>query len=213
MSNRYGFTLIELLIVVAIIGVLAAIAVPNFLNAQTRAKVARVRVDLRTISQALEMYHIDHRAYPHPKQNGIVFRIANHIATVLELTTPTSYLATVMMEDPFVPMETWGTEEHATFPTYVYVNYRGHWGLRDGLRSFGISDEKQLPDAFGLTSQGPDDADSGGVWLPGDIRMNRRCLGCKYDRLYDPSNGLRSSGDILRFGGNLQMPNSLGGGA
>jgi type II secretion system protein G len=212
MKPHTGFTLIELLIVVAIIGILAAVAVPNFLNAQTRAKVARVRVDLRTISQALELYRIDHRAYPHPKQNGVVFHIANHIATVLELTTPTAYMSTVMIEDPFVPMETWGTEEHATFPTYVYVNYRGHWGLRDGIRSFGIDNPEFLPDAIGLTSQGPDDSDSGGVWLPGDVKMNRRCLGCKYDRLYEPSNGLRSSGDILRFGGKLQVQQTMGGG-
>ena len=57
--NRRAFTLIELLIVVAIIGILAAMAVPNFLNAQVRAKIGRVYADLRSIQTALEMYTID----------------------------------------------------------------------------------------------------------------------------------------------------------
>ena len=58
---REGFTLIELLIVVAIIAMLAAIAVPNFLEAQARAKVARAKADLRTIATALESYSVDIR--------------------------------------------------------------------------------------------------------------------------------------------------------
>ena len=62
--KRTGFTLIELLIVVAIIGILAAIAVPNFLNAQTRAKVARTESDMRAIDQAIRMYQLDNNLYP-----------------------------------------------------------------------------------------------------------------------------------------------------
>ena len=64
MLKSRGFTLIELLIVVAIIAILAAIAVPNFLEAQVRSKVARVRADVRTLATALESYHVDNGKYP-----------------------------------------------------------------------------------------------------------------------------------------------------
>ena len=64
MHKQNAFTLIELLIVVAIIAILAAIAVPNFLEAQTRAKVARVRSDQRTLATALETYNLDNNGYP-----------------------------------------------------------------------------------------------------------------------------------------------------
>ena len=57
-SNR-AFTLIELLIVVAIIAILALIAVPNFLEAQARAKVSRAKTDMRTIHVGVTAYQLD----------------------------------------------------------------------------------------------------------------------------------------------------------
>ena len=59
-----AFTLIELLIVVAIIAILAAIAVPNFLEAQTRAKISRTVSDMRSIATAVEAYIIDNNNVP-----------------------------------------------------------------------------------------------------------------------------------------------------
>jgi prepilin-type N-terminal cleavage/methylation domain-containing protein len=64
MRKLKGFTLIELLIVVAIIAILAAIAVPNFLEAQVRSKVSRVKADHRSMATAVETYYLDNNLYP-----------------------------------------------------------------------------------------------------------------------------------------------------
>ena len=90
-----GFTLIELLIVVAIIAILAAIAVPNFLEAQVRAKASRASSDLRTIATALEAYAVDFNRYPPNPDPDVSFYV-----TPVLLTTPMAYLAS-RPNDPF----------------------------------------------------------------------------------------------------------------
>lgn len=67
---KKGFTLIELLIVVAIIAILAAIAVPNFLEAQVRAKVSRVKNDQRSLATGIESYYVDNNTYPLSARSG-----------------------------------------------------------------------------------------------------------------------------------------------
>ena len=64
MRRDEGFTLIELLIVVAILGLIAAIAIPNLLNAIDRARQKRSLADLRTIGLAIETYAVDNSFYP-----------------------------------------------------------------------------------------------------------------------------------------------------
>jgi general secretion pathway protein G len=64
MRKDRGFTLIELLIVVAIIGIIAAIAIPNLLNAIDRGKQKRTMADMRSIGTAVESYAVDNNKYP-----------------------------------------------------------------------------------------------------------------------------------------------------
>ena len=78
-KNAKGFTLIELLIVVAIIGIIAAIAIPNLLNAIDRGKQKRTMADLRSVGTAVETYSIDNNEYP-------TTATAAGLATVLEPT-------------------------------------------------------------------------------------------------------------------------------
>jgi general secretion pathway protein G len=80
--NNKGFTLIELLIVVAIIGIIAAIAIPNLLNAIDRGKQKRTMADIRSIGTACESYAIDNNFYPVAATMATLSAVATNVVPI-----------------------------------------------------------------------------------------------------------------------------------
>lgn len=181
--KQRAFTLIELLIVVAIIGILAAIAVPNFLNARMRAMVARVQSDLKTLENAQEMYRLEYNCYTndYDQENNQWDELGWR-----SLTTPVAYMSTILV-DPFILPQEAPRAAGAQFND-EYVPF---YELGSGSDNYTHS----LPvvHAFYIECVGPDGGDDGGGpdGFPFNTGVNR----------YDPSNGLRSRGDIVKLGG------------
>ncbi|MFB3787599.1 MAG: type II secretion system protein [bacterium] len=168
MSGRiYAFTLIELLIVVAIIGILAAIAVPNFLNAQIRAKIGRVQSEFNSIRTAFEMYRMD--------GNGRLpdaWVIGGWYEAWHRFTTPVAYL-------PSVPIDIFQPKEKVNF-----VNEHNFYEFVEANR---VSTGTQKD--FALASLGPDREDDT-LELANYPNSNKWVS-------YSTSNGLVSDGDVL----------------
>ena len=196
MTRRCGFTLIELLIVVAIIGILAAIAVPNFLNAQLRARIARTNGDLQALGMALETYFLDHSKYPN---NTIRNGRTDLTVDLWDLTTPVSYISNVDFRDIF-KAEQGNTGNN--MESYLYFNYfyeqnpqqTGNWINR-------INRPDLSTQGYCLASWGPDRWQNAIEWVYIQRRDGSGDLGDS--RVYAPTNGLISGGDIGRWGGNV----------
>jgi prepilin-type N-terminal cleavage/methylation domain-containing protein len=218
--KRAAFTLIELLIVVAIIAILAAIAVPNFLEAQTRSKVSRVKSDLRSVATAAEAYCVDFNHYPYPLMGVIAFRdnmfppnnasLAGYLEFIMELSTPVAYLSSVAIHDPFMPdpqsVKAYNGWDLPSFykNSCLYFNYDGFWGTNYGAPAYAIPKFN----GYCLASYGPDRGSDGIEHIACEaVAPNYKP---NYGRVYDPTNGTMSHGDIARFGGNTKF-NSLGG--
>jgi len=185
LKSQNAFTLIELLIVVAIIGILAAIAVPNFQNAFVRAKVSRSIADLRSIQTAIEMYSTDHGReildfgeFPSSSGQNSAWEVWR------QLTTPVSYISSSAFIDPFIVTDNpFGSAagEAVRAGTYQYHNIK-FW------RETGRGASPDLYDKtarYYVRSPGPD------RWY---IVLPHRLMRWM---AYNPTNGLTSIGDII----------------
>lgn len=219
MKTLKGFTLIELLIVVAIIAILAAIAVPNFLEAQVRSKVSRARSDIRTIATALEAYRVNWNGYP-PNPDPAT----NFYVTPEELTTPIAFITSRPL-DPFAQGTNLAmqnnqpnlvTEEQLyTYWTVIIFENQGVRGdgviesaicVNDPYHNGGNRSAFAKYGAWYMCSIGPDKSFylklPGGGSIDGDTSsLNPPQFpdwGYSFDVPYDPTNGTVSFGNIIR---------------
>lgn len=199
-----AFTLIELLIVVAIIAILAAIAVPNFLEAQTRAKVSRAKADMRSLATAFESYYVDNNHYP----LGIIVDLPdpnswNWGFIPNSVTTPVAYM-TSLADDVFGvfylsgssgnvqaghpkghPHSRYRTIRSEWYPGNVFIPAEAPW--KSFYEDVIVGPWGPASSPYMIISPGPD--------LSEEIIPNYNVT------YYDPTNGTVSRGDLGYFGG------------
>jgi general secretion pathway protein G len=205
MNKHAGFTLIELLIVVAIIAILAAIAVPNFLEAQTRAKVSRVKADMRSLATAIEAYRIDWNMYPITDQWVTHLSPANFNNRLRGVTTPQSYITSLPVDifSTFDPVM--GVKDDK--PTFEYTDWTTAVVGENlpGLSSYQFFNSRDVQNRFFggpviewfMLSAGPDQRNMfEDINNPSEPDTDPEGLGL--NQTYDPTNGTISVGDIVR---------------
>jgi len=213
-----NFTLVELLVVVSFVSILAAIALPNFLEAQTRAKVSSAKAHTRLLADASEVYRVDWNQYPLAAQRlpmdpyGVLSDIQLSV-----LTTPIAYTSSAAFRDPF------GKIQCRTFVLASYLSLQSDFPIPDPPNSnksllyynyqcFAEWTHNPLVNAVGiaLVSIGPDRQDSFGVFRPFTSEalppLALQAGICDpLDTQYDPTNGTISGGDIFGFAGELSV--------
>ncbi len=216
-----AFTLIELLIVVAIIAILAAIAVPNFLEAQTRSKVSRVKSDMRTLATGVESYAVDYGKPPIGLQEmgkwvPVDFGLTGPVVKwnpMMRLTTPVAYLASI-------PFDTFAEKGRLQADgglggygegagVFLYQSYPGAM-TRQGLNNMGPAyrNAAAMGVTWSLRSIGPSrrmgiygsvDGSTTGNEAQYLAKMVDTATEARYPSLvYDSTNGTMSFGWIIR---------------
>jgi type II secretory pathway pseudopilin PulG len=185
---------------VAIIAILAAIAVPNFLEAQTRAKVTRVKADMRSVATALEAYYVDFNSYPFDgySVSGTNAPEYNYWYLSKQISTPVAYFTTCILLDPFrqnIPTTGTGWQQN----NLRYTNTESTWNTRFSGRTGRTTVSTLFPEVmkeFGgwrINGAGPDRTFGPYGWI-GVSTYPSGSLALPYD----PTNGTISNGDVIR---------------
>jgi len=217
MEKDVGFTVIELLIVIVIISIIAAIAVPNLMSANIRARVSGVKADMGSIAIALEDYKVDYGKYPkdprfsrstpyaldiiaesnqafdgkddtNPDENDA---IGLGYLVYPEAGVEPRYLKRIA-GDPFNNNgeEDWDGSSGAHNHHYLY--YTGKWDSVSGTSVECAAGDS--PQYWALVSWGPDKDENVTSYEDAKDAVNNGT------DLYDPDNGITSSGDIVIIG-------------
>jgi len=204
--NSPGFTLIELIIVVAILAIMAAIVIPNFLEAQTRSKVSRVKADLRSVAFAMETYHVDYKNYPPARSYcaGSMDSVGDYNMCPIEITTPVGYIECR-------PKDVFNKKHYYKYicPGFGYANgaptILAIWVPRDFPNNSPATDDipyfdyANSPVKWSLWSVGP--KGDVGFWEAG---MRHHPVPPRV--WYDPTNGTISNGIVARLSTGHQSP-------
>ena len=216
MASPKGFTLIELLIVIAIILILIAIALPNFLDAQIRAMVVRSQGDSRSLGIAIESFRIEHnemlvdfwdegyaagterlRRWNFCSPTNLADEVRNQKCILANLTSPVAYIKRIP-DDPFLGTVTDTSDRLvvALAGTYFYgdndpkIPGEDHNFGALWIRNAPFFGLKPLQEGqWALLGMGPDTTAE-------ELGGRERLRGLPYS----PTNGTRSTGDITTRG-------------
>ena len=224
MASRLGFTLIELLIVIAIILILISIALPNFLEAQIRARVVNSQGELRSLETAIISYSLDHKRHmadgSELAQAGFAINSSEGDRFVYsQLTTPTAYVKAI-------PLDEFNSADRAVddagagagsrnSANNVYRYYAARWrclasghkspnplgeactaaNSRGIVFSYPFDPDLAFAGRWIVVSPGPDRSHGYGEWI-----MYKPQLQAGNPRTYSPTNGTVSYGDLARYG-------------
>lgn len=224
-TRNRAFTLIELLIVVAIIAILAAIAVPNFMEAQTRSKIARCKADQRSLATAIEAYTVDYNrpplsfrfwatSYEGDKAGLTTSFGAGRARAIASFTTPVAYISS-FPEDPFVDKAGtfWQIEADEDYGNlysdqnryYRYEDFVCHWWADastspEALGNTASAQARLLGYNWAVGSPGPTRYDYINMVNALRGKITHSAAGRELPTYfpYDPTNGTLSEGLIVR---------------